>query len=843
MLVFAYANEEGPRRLQSLDSERSKLQEILWEWSPRSDFVQNATPQRVVDACLRHDQQLTLFHYSGHADHLFLALEGPARTGMVPANSIAQLLGAQEALRLVVLNGCETEEHVPMLRSAGVKAAVVATCVAVRDEVAAKFAEYFYSVLSRGKSIRYAFSAAERSVNVTFGVAGSDHQRLRDVERSRGKKVRSSPWLMSGEPEVLDTSLIETSTSVPPRNLPDRPEPYFARAQILRRAVECFDAPIQANAREYKLCVLHGPSGFGKSSIASEIGRVWAQGRGRTHFCYWPQRPSELPIADDLVIIDGLLLPDGGDSSRLNWIAHLDCRVLITTYDETSARRLLGHLALAQHFERVVVRVEPLLPIESLEFIKERMAPARFEGMQTQIEEEVQSMGGSPFFLRIYVEMVNAGGVNIVQGIGSIFIQRLTTAWMRRLRMHKRGEYDVLRFLCRVPEVGTSPEYLAGIMGRDESEIAAVIAQLRASGLVVQPLGEDDGYTVPHDLARQAFGRELSASEAGIYRQQYVEQVLRSVQKASGRLRSFSSTLDAMMLATIQAFNARDPEMLQLAAVFFGELRRVEKVDLTSDGALRWLHPWIIETISQACASVVAVARTLQRLPIRCELLGDVIADAILHPDTYASAEAILAATHHWLDTSPREQDAAADCLVEKGCRMVSQPHEQESMSWLLGLQLFTLSCSIEVLSGPEKMKEAQARWYRVRSQQLDWSYMWWLYELAELLRNFARGDLTRREELRSLLPRCSEMWFLEAFVAMEAGVAVYSASSTPVVCGFDVLMLLIRAARYANADECFMEAVPYVRDGNLTMTSAQFSQHYGQWRRSRGRLQENQDD
>ncbi|MEL7535348.1 MAG: CHAT domain-containing protein, partial [Bacteroidota bacterium] len=112
----------------------------------------------------RFRDRVHIFHYGGHANGTQLRLEDQAAN----ATGLAQLLGSQSQLQLVVLNGCSTRKQVALLLQAGVKA-VIATSVPVKDTMAKDFAVQLYQALNSGASIQQSFHQAKAHLETKYG--------------------------------------------------------------------------------------------------------------------------------------------------------------------------------------------------------------------------------------------------------------------------------------------------------------------------------------------------------------------------------------------------------------------------------------------------------------------------------------------------------------------------------------------------------------------------------------------------------------------------------------------------------------------------------------------------
>ena len=156
-----------------------------------------------------YPDQVSIFHYGGHAGSTHLRLEQPDTSTLeVFAGGLAQLLGQQKELQLVFLNGCATRGQVDLLLANGVKA-VIATSVSIQDQMATEFAEQFYHSLSSHASLQKAFRIATAFIT-------SKYEDFAPVQIVRAMKLRKKdepktiPWgLYLGEEaeEVLQWTL------------------------------------------------------------------------------------------------------------------------------------------------------------------------------------------------------------------------------------------------------------------------------------------------------------------------------------------------------------------------------------------------------------------------------------------------------------------------------------------------------------------------------------------------------------------------------------------------------------------------------------------------------------
>jgi hypothetical protein len=156
VIFLAFANSHPPF-LETLKDEEKGIRKELFEADNAGRIKVyphfNVSRQDMAEVFTsRFRNRVAIFHFAGHADSEMLALDD----ALADANNLADLLAAQESLKLVFLNGCATKRQVTRLHKAGV-AAVIATHSSINDQRATLFAIQFYRSLAGGASIGEAF--------------------------------------------------------------------------------------------------------------------------------------------------------------------------------------------------------------------------------------------------------------------------------------------------------------------------------------------------------------------------------------------------------------------------------------------------------------------------------------------------------------------------------------------------------------------------------------------------------------------------------------------------------------------------------------------------------------
>jgi hypothetical protein len=159
LIVLSFANQENDT-LSLLKEESGEIRTALRPLEKRGfinvEHEESTTIKELSEMLLDNPDQLTIFHYGGHAGGDEILLED----ALADEKGLAQLLGQQKNLKLVFLNGCSTQGQVDTLFAAGVKA-VIATSAPINDDKAKDFAIAFYKALSYKQTIKQAFYTAK----------------------------------------------------------------------------------------------------------------------------------------------------------------------------------------------------------------------------------------------------------------------------------------------------------------------------------------------------------------------------------------------------------------------------------------------------------------------------------------------------------------------------------------------------------------------------------------------------------------------------------------------------------------------------------------------------------
>ena len=163
---------------------------------------ESATLEIIAERLNKYQEEIVIFHYSGHASGQHLQLEGSTAN----ADGLAKLIASAPNIQLVILNGCASYGQVETLLELGVKA-VIATTVAIGDNKAKEFSEQFYNAIGEYKGIQQAFKQAIGFLETKYSsIEEATSKPKKGLKlRKKSEKQDALPWGLYYEDEtVLD---------------------------------------------------------------------------------------------------------------------------------------------------------------------------------------------------------------------------------------------------------------------------------------------------------------------------------------------------------------------------------------------------------------------------------------------------------------------------------------------------------------------------------------------------------------------------------------------------------------------------------------------------------------
>jgi len=224
-IILAFSNDKD-NYLEMIVRERKGIFTSLQNFHDNGTLQvykeENTSIDDIFETFNRYNNQIFIFHYGGHANGSYLQLEkGAGNTQLAHAAGLADLLGQQENLKLVFLNGCATHGQVDMLLKSGVKV-VIATSVPINDEMAVDFSDQFYKKLAGDATIQEAFNFAKSYVSTKYGETRQISQH-RDIDFEPVKNQSNElPWglyFKNHNADILNWKLSEANKGQVPKDV------------------------------------------------------------------------------------------------------------------------------------------------------------------------------------------------------------------------------------------------------------------------------------------------------------------------------------------------------------------------------------------------------------------------------------------------------------------------------------------------------------------------------------------------------------------------------------------------------------------------------------------------
>jgi CHAT domain-containing protein len=242
------------------------VEKLEKEQKIKVDFTEDATFENIEGYLNERDYHIV--HFTGHGINVNgkgrLVFETEDQKARLIDNKTLSELFTERGIRLVVLNSCESAKGsnkeafgdlASMLSKNGVPA-VVAMQYSVMDDIATKFAYYFYKTITSGKPVDIALKEARLM--------------MKSSEKSNGFDF-ATPVLYLSDPNCVHVGNIKPEPSefvFKPTMMPDlqvMEKGFVARRKELRLLENGFKSDVKRAA------IIHGFGGIGKTVLAARF--------------------------------------------------------------------------------------------------------------------------------------------------------------------------------------------------------------------------------------------------------------------------------------------------------------------------------------------------------------------------------------------------------------------------------------------------------------------------------------------------------------------------------------------------------------------------------------------
>lgn len=184
-LAFANDKTDASRYLRNLSNEFDEIRDILDKTNCK--IIERANVQIKDIFKIFRENEVTIFHYAGHANDFQLLLESQQGNEVAHGKYLMDFLSSQSSLKLVFLNGCSTQYQIQQLQKN--IPAVIGTRSEIDDEIAKKLAVRFYQNLAHFKTVETSWNMACSELKTKHG---TDFRALYRPDKFQEQK--DFPW-------------------------------------------------------------------------------------------------------------------------------------------------------------------------------------------------------------------------------------------------------------------------------------------------------------------------------------------------------------------------------------------------------------------------------------------------------------------------------------------------------------------------------------------------------------------------------------------------------------------------------------------------------------------------
>ncbi len=218
--AFAFEEDQQSREghLDYLIEEKIKIIEILNKKNEQIHHIDiiNPTPDKIIQTIEDNKRNLCIFHFSGHANQEYLKTHQFNTRG----EGIAGIMEECYALKLVILNGCNTNGQVPFFIKNQVPC-IIGTSAKIGDITAKNFAVSFYNnFFEKCDSLEKSFEDAIIVANTTMDI--EEIKVVRSLGEDPTNQNKTQEWILSSTVEMLNLhseNLDETSAYQPNKKI------------------------------------------------------------------------------------------------------------------------------------------------------------------------------------------------------------------------------------------------------------------------------------------------------------------------------------------------------------------------------------------------------------------------------------------------------------------------------------------------------------------------------------------------------------------------------------------------------------------------------------------------
>jgi hypothetical protein len=230
VLAFANSTDTNQKHLQYLGDEIKALMALIGK---NQDIEIHPIPKASISdiqlEIKNHKDRIVAFMYSGHAGQLQIETNGHAMSAIGLANE----LSACRDLKLVLLNGCSSDGHIPHLLSQKIPI-LITTEAPIEDKAATNFSATFWKEIIESNTVENAFELGRQNAqNYRMAPIAKITGNAEDISRGldTGKNSSGVPWILkTSQPEDKEWSISDAIREI-------RQAPAFETNRFLKETL------------------------------------------------------------------------------------------------------------------------------------------------------------------------------------------------------------------------------------------------------------------------------------------------------------------------------------------------------------------------------------------------------------------------------------------------------------------------------------------------------------------------------------------------------------------------------------------------------------------------------
>jgi hypothetical protein len=464
------------------------------------------------------------------------------------------------------------------------------------------------------------------------------------------------------------------------------------------------------------ICVVYGPSGYGKSTLAAQVFKEWDSSQRYWFDCEHPISPKYHLQSGSLLVVENLDHVYKADStanadfnlsrlySIMPWLNDVQGCILALTRKEEVARRFLSDLGRRSDPAVQMINIGQGFSLaECRQFLARTLSGDELsEQMGIALNQYIR---GCPFIWQLLLELIYRNALQEIyiaepDSLDQTKVRKkVYEVWFRETKLNNPLTIRASQVLCRVSLFAMDTTAIAFLLNENEMEINVALEPLIQSGFIRRACLGDCSWT-PHALYREACKAvpDKGVDEA-LLRPRYRDYLRQTLNDPSDDKVDFLTKIDAWIVGVQQAFDVvarRDIPLKSGQPDFTGfftqyrelstDLRKIFEDGQRYGMQFNWLAEAFREQIeSMSCRELIGVAQVMSLVPKRNKAIAEIMWLALspmaniswfsAESDSWARAESIHTSAIHWSGQGDEIKQEGAKRLLTRAEECLDNIH------------------------------------------------------------------------------------------------------------------------------------------------------------------------